>query len=389
MKTAPKRPWLVLAGLALGVTVTNGFARFAYGLLLPAMRSEMGWTYAQAGWLNTANALGYIIGAILTMYLIRRVSPSQLFAFGLVTTTLALLATGLNSAIWWQTTWRILAGILGAMSFSTAGALAAGLFQGDARRNAMAIAILFGTGGGLGIVLAGAALPLFLEAYGPAAWPMGWVAIGVASLSVLPLSLWAGLQMYAPRQGPTQAPALPLRRMLPEMVGYAGFGLGYIVYLTFLSAWMTDQAASAGFIALVWVVLGLSICFSPLVWRPVLSRYASGLPLALILIGIAVGSAMPVVLTSGPFLLVSAIIFGLSVFMAPGAVTSFIRQNLPQESWGRAISLFTVVFAVAQTVGPYAAGLIGDAFGTIGVSLLAAAALLLVGAAVASLQKAL
>ena len=51
------RPWLVLAGLALGVTVTNGFARLAYGLLLPAMQSEMEWNYAQAGWLNTANAV--------------------------------------------------------------------------------------------------------------------------------------------------------------------------------------------------------------------------------------------------------------------------------------------------------------------------------------------
>ena len=65
----------MLAGLTLGVTVTNGFARFAYGLLLPAMKSEMGWNYAQAGWLNTANALGYIVGAVLTMVLIRRISP--------------------------------------------------------------------------------------------------------------------------------------------------------------------------------------------------------------------------------------------------------------------------------------------------------------------------
>ncbi len=64
MNTDPDRPWLVLAGLALGVTVTSGFARFAYGLMLPAMKSEMGWNYAQAGWLNTANALGYIAGAI-------------------------------------------------------------------------------------------------------------------------------------------------------------------------------------------------------------------------------------------------------------------------------------------------------------------------------------
>lgn len=384
-----QRPWLVLAGLALGVTVTNGFARFAYGLLLPAMKSEMGWTYAQAGWLNTANALGYIGGALLTMLLIRRVPPTRLFAFGVVTTTLALLATGLNAALWWQTGWRIAAGVLGAMSFSTAGVLAAGLFQGDARRNALAIAILFGTGGGLGIVLAGAALPLMLQAWGPASWPLGWVVIGAASLCCVPQSLWAALQLHAPAQArqPADTTPLPLRRMLPEMAGYAGFGLGYIVYLTFLSAWMTEQRASAGFIALVWVVLGTSICLSPFVWRRVLARHASGLPLALILTCIAIGSALPVVLPNGPVLLVSAVVFGLSVFMAPGAVTNFARQNLPPAAWGRAISLFTLVFAVAQTAGPYGAGLVGDLAGNIGVSLLAAAALLLVGAVLALLQR--
>lgn len=386
---ALQRPWLVLAGLALGVTVTNGFARFAYGLLLPAMKSEMGWTYAQAGWLNTANALGYIGGALLTMLLIRRVPPTRLFAFGVVTTTLALLATGLNPALGWQTGWRIAAGVLGAMSFSTAGTLAAGLFQGDTRRNALAIAILFGTGGGLGIVLAGAVLPLMLQACGAASWPLGWVLIGGASLCCVPLSLWAALQLRTPAQGSqaTDHTPLPLRRMLPEMAGYAGFGLGYIVYLTFLSAWMTEQRASAGFIALVWVVLGTCICLSPFVWRRVLARHASGLPLALILTCIAIGSALPVVLPNGPVLLVSAVVFGLSVFMAPGAVTNFARQNLPPAAWGRAISLFTLVFAVAQTAGPYGAGLVGDLSGNIGVSLLAAAALLLVGAVLALLQR--
>lgn len=387
MSTGLARPWLVLTGLALGLTVTNGFARFAYGLILPAMKSEMGWTYAQAGWLNTANALGYILGALLTMLLIHRIPPARLFAFGVVTTTLALLATGLYAALWWQTLWRIAAGVLGAMSFSTAGALAAGLFQGDARRNALAIAILFGSGGGLGIVLAGAALPLMLQAWGPASWPMGWIVIGVISLAVVPLSLWAALQLRAPAQAQARALPLPWRRMLPELAGYAGFGLGYIVYLTFLSAWMTEQQASAGFIALVWVVLGLSICISPLVWRRVLARHASGLPLALILACIAVGSALAVVLPNGPVLLISAVVFGLSVFMAPGAVTSFARQNLPPESWARAISLFTLVFAVAQTAGPYGAGLVGDLSGNIGISLLAASGLLLIGAALALLQR--
>ncbi|WP_254694136.1 YbfB/YjiJ family MFS transporter [Sulfitobacter sp. SK012] len=383
----PTRQWLVLVGLALGVTVTNGFARFAYSLLLPAMQSEMGWSYAQAGWLNTANALGYIGGAALTMAFIRHISPSSLFAFGLITTTISLLATGMNDALWWQSLWRIFAGVCGAMSFATAGALTAGLFQNDPRRNALAIAILFGVGGGLGIVLAGSALPLMLDAYGPAAWPIGWVIIGMISLIFLPVGLWSATQLRTAPLLLSLARPLPVRRMLPEFAGYAGFGLGYIVYLTFLSAWMTEQDAGAPFIAMIWVLLGLSICFSPFVWRRVLARHASGLPLSLILVGIAVGSALPVLAPGSLTSIVSAVVFGLSVFMAPSAVTNFTRKNLPAESWGHAISLFTVVFAVAQTLGPIGAGLLGDFFGNIGFSLLAAAGLLLIGAVIASFQK--
>lgn len=383
----PQRPWLVLAGLALGVTVTNGFARFAYGLLLPAMKSEMGWNYAQAGWLNTANALGYIAGAIVTMVLIHRVRTTQLFAFGLVTTTFALLVTGLNTEIWWQTLWRILAGVFGAMSFATAGALAAQLFRSDPKRNALAIALLFGSGGGLGIVLSGAALPLMLGHWGYGSWPWGWVMIGIASFIFTPLGLWSARQLNAPLAGCSGKGRLPLFSMAGQIAGYAGFGLGYIVYLTFLSAWMTEQAASPAFIALIWVILGSCIFVSPMLWRPVLARFSSGLPLALILTGIAVGSALPVLVPGSGALMVSAVIFGLCVFMPPGAVTSFSRQNLPPESWGSAISFFTVVFAVAQTIGPYGAGMIGDLYGDIGISLLAAAGILLTGALLALTQR--
>jgi predicted MFS family arabinose efflux permease len=379
---------LVLAGLALGVTVTNGFARFSYGLILPAMQSDLGWNYAQAGWLNTANALGYIAGAVLTMLMIRQYSATSLFSFGLITTTLALLATGLISDLWWQTLWRILVGFFGAMSFSTAGVLAAGLFPNDPRSNALAISILFGTGGGLSIVLSGASLPLFLAHYGAEHWPLAWIIIAAICLLFLPLCLWSATKLKRPTPKQADAPApIPIAQIWAQLAGYAGFGLGYIVFLTFLSAWMTQQAASASFIAAVWILLGLCICVSPLVWRPILTRHASGLPLAMILTCIALGSALPVLFPGNFSLLLAAIIFGLSVFMAPSAVTNFARQNLPERSWGVAISLFTVVFAVAQTLGPYAAGLLGDLAGDIGISLLGASGLLLLGAVIALTQK--
>ena len=304
---AGANPWLVLFGLSLGVLVTNGFGRFAYGLILPAMRADLGWTYAQAGWLNTANALG--------------------------------------------------------------------------------IAILFGSGGGSAIVLVGATLPPMLDSWGDASWPWAWVLVGGLSLICVPMGLWSARASHAPvARGGRPAP-LPLRRMWPELAGYAGFGLGYIVYLTFLSSWMKEQQASALQVALIWVLVGSCITVSPMLWRGVFARHASGLPLALVLSCIALGSALPVLWPGTPGLVLSALVFGGSVFMAPPAVTNFTRKNLPPEAWGRAIGLFTVVFAFAQTAGPYAAGALGDRAGSIGVSLLAAAGILLAGAAVALRQR--
>ena len=67
--------WFILIGLVLGVTVTNGFARFTYGLMLPAMQAEMNWNYMQAGWLGTINALGYIVGAVFTMLFCKNFRP--------------------------------------------------------------------------------------------------------------------------------------------------------------------------------------------------------------------------------------------------------------------------------------------------------------------------
>lgn len=380
-------PWLVLTGLALGVLVTNGFGRFAYGLILPAMRDDLGWSYAQAGWLNTANALGYILGAVATMLALRWVSAARLFAWGLVATAVALVATGLVAELWWQSLWRFLTGLAGALSFSTAGALAARLFADNPRHNALGIAILFGSGGGMAIVLAGATLPAMLAIRGDAAWPWAWILVGGLSLACLPMGLWAA-RMTEPAVAPVGGAArLPVGRMLPELVGYASFGLGYIVYLTFLSAWMAERQAGVVQVAMVWVLLGSCITLSPLVWRGVFARHHGGVPLALVLGCIAAGSALPVLWPGTPGLILSAVVFGASVFMAPGAVTHFTRRNLPPEAWAPAIGLYTVVFACAQTIGPWGAGLLGDLSGSIGISLLVAAAVLVTGALVAALQK--
>lgn len=378
----------ILLGLTLGVCITNGFARFAYGLILPAMRADLDWSYTQAGWINTANALGYIIGAMLTLLIVQRIPAARIFQWGMGLTVVFLIATAFTHDYSLLTLWRLLTGIGGAMAFIAGGALAAALHPDNQSRNALAIAIYYGVGGGLGMVLSGAGLPWLFHHYPPAIWPYSWGLMGLVSAIFLPLCLWAAQQLHPPVKPATPPQGrLPLERMIFQILGYFGFGLGYIVYVTFLVAWMKRGFDTATLISAVWITMGLGIMLSPFIWRPLLARFRSGIPLAAILITMAAGGLLPLVLPSVLGLILSAALFGASVFMAPSAVTSFCRLNLPPERWGRAVSLFTVVFAVGQTIGPIAAGALGDITGDIGQSLAAGGAILALGALVALLQK--
>lgn len=49
--TTPTLPQLLAlaAALSLGAAVSLGITRFAYGLLLPIMRADLGWSYTLAG----------------------------------------------------------------------------------------------------------------------------------------------------------------------------------------------------------------------------------------------------------------------------------------------------------------------------------------------------
>src|SRR5665647_1081767 len=79
--TDPPLLGLALA-LSLAAAVSLGVTRFAYGLLLPPMRADLQWSYTLAGAMNTANAFGYLVGALLTPPLLRVVGASRLLLAG-------------------------------------------------------------------------------------------------------------------------------------------------------------------------------------------------------------------------------------------------------------------------------------------------------------------
>jgi MFS family permease len=344
--------------------------------------------HTQAGWLNTANAAGYLLGALLTFALVDRLGARRIFILGIVITPFALAGSAAFADLWLQSVFRIAAGVAGAGIFISGGAMAATLFRDAPDRNALAISLYFG-GGGLGMIASGAVLPILLDGAGTGAWPTAWLFLaGLAALSVWP-AVWAARRCPRPvRSAGSTIVRLPLADMLSGTLGYFLFAVGYIVYLTFLVALMREGAAGAMLIAACWTLLGLGVMAAPFLWRRVLARSAGGGALALACLATGSATLLPIALPgSVPALVVSVVVFGLSFFMAPTAVTSFARKNLDQAAWGRAVGMFTTVFALGQIVGPVLAGLVSDATGSVSQGMAAAGLILLAGAATALLQR--
>ncbi|HEY5633888.1 MAG TPA: YbfB/YjiJ family MFS transporter [Burkholderiaceae bacterium] len=375
--------------LSLGTVVSNSFARFAYALVLPAMRDELGWNYSLSGALNTANAIGYLAGAVLTRALVNRVGNRVLFVAGLPVTALALLGTGLTADFAVLCALRALAGIGGAAVFICGGALSGNVFPDDPRRATMAITVFF-AGSGVGLVACGVAIPLLLEHGGSAAWPQAWVAMGVASAAIAVASSVAAMRIAEPAVPGRRAVAearWPTAAFTAALAAYLAFALGYIGYMTFVVAWMRENGADTVDVILVWSLLGLATLAAPWLWRRPFERWRGGRPMAAVLAVLSAGAWLPLASASLPAMLASAALFGAAMFSAPAAVSTLVKNSLAKPAWGSAMATFTIVFAAGQIAGPTVTGWLADLYGSLRPGLALSVAVLVAGAAVALAQR--
>ena len=364
--------------LALAPTIGLGIGRFAYSLVLPDMRDTLGWSYSAAGFMNTVNAAGYLAGALIAAPLSRRLGLLMLVRGGTLAAilSLALCAVSANFAL--LSFARGLAGIGAALSFVAGGALAATLAQTDAQRSGLLLS-LFYAGPGLGILLSGLLSPFLLQEFGPGSWWIVWLAMTVVSLLLyVPLRstrVPAGAPLAEGESGRFEIS--PVARYL---AGYLLFGVGYIAYMTFMIAFVSDSGGGAVAQSSFWSLIGLSAFASPWVWRGVMAKTRGGGATATILSCNALGAALPLLGHGVLLLATSAVIFGVAFFAVVASTTAFVRVNYPQTAWPGAIGVMTVAFGIGQTFGPIAIGAISDATGTLTSALMASAAVLAAGA---------
>lgn len=290
---------MLAVGLSLGSAIALGLTRFSYALLLPAMKTGLGWSFAQAGAMNTANALGYLVGALAFPRLSRRWSVGALFVAGCVATAMLMAACGVVSNTHALLAQRGIAGVTSALIFISGGVLAARLASATPPNAGLVLALYYG-GTGWGIVASALLVPLTIltSTHG---WRFAWFALAAACVVFSTIAIVAarriqmGLTISGPTSGPASATDHPLEwaRFGLALAGYGFFGAGYIGYMTFIVVMLRKAGMGAAVVTGYYILLGAGTIVSARLWSRLLDRTRGGLALAVLNLLLGTSTLMP------------------------------------------------------------------------------------------------
>ncbi len=393
----PREPPILMlaAALALAAAVSLGLARFSYALLLPPMRADLGWSYLTAGAMNTANAAGYLAGALLAPHWLGRFGARRALLAGGIGSALLLAAHGGVTGDAALYALRALTGAASAAMFVSGGLLAARLSGrasrvGDATGRAPAAGLVLGIyygGTGVGIVISALLVPPLSALSRPHAWQWAWTALGATAFLATAI-IGLATRGIDPAAAASTAHA-PLRwtSLAFGLVAYFLFGLGYIGYMTFVVTLLREQQLSSGAITVFYALLGVAVIASSWIWAGLLQRQRGGGAMALLNALLAVATVLPVLSAHPVAVFASGLLFGAVFLSIVASTTALVRHNLPAAHWPAGIAAFTTLFAAGQIVGPTLVGWVADGAGGLRGGLAVSAGVLLLGALIAWGQK--
>lgn len=357
------------------LAVAMGIGRFVYTPILPGMMEELHLTPADAGWIASANYLGYLIGALAAAGGWAHGRERLLMFASLAASAVLAALMGLNETMAAFLAIRFLAGLASAFVMVFMSSI---VFSHLAKAGRGDLQALHFGGVGLGIAASSALLAILVTAH--AGWPAGWLWSGaISAVGLLLVAILAGSATPANGvDGPE--PALPKDRSLTKIIlAYGLFGLGYVVTATFLVAIVRQDGGGRVFEASVWMIAGLAGFPSTWFWQKLAGRIGLYTAYAVSCLVEVVGVIASVVVKgfSGPLL--AAVLLG-GTFIAITAFGLQAARQLAPQAPRRIFAVMTAAFGLGQIIGPIAAGLLAQASGNyVLASIMAAAALLVSG----------
>ena len=361
---------VVVALLAIGVDI--GFARLGYGLLLPAIRIDLGGSYGTYGLIGALHLAGYLGGTLAAPPLLRdRARVPRVIAVAQVVVALSVAASAAATGVLSLLVARVAIGVAGGIG--VAAVITEMLERVPVARRGLASAIAWG-GAGVALVVSAPAGAWALR--DPSRWRIATLLCAFAALLVAGIALRLGPAEPVTGRGAAGDTPFGWRDLLRArnaffVAAYASFGMAYIAYATFAVAAFAARGVPPSVVTAVWAALGFASIAGALAVVPVLAgraaRYSFVLPLAAGALGCWIsslpGAAAPVA---------GAICVGIGLAATPAVASAFARMRSDAATAAVAFTAVTTVFGAGQLLGPLAAGVVADRVGLSAVPLFAA-----------------
>lgn len=354
----PNMALTVLCGTLTSLVVI-GFARLAYGIILPSMRADLGFTYQQAGILSTVTALCYVCFVLAGGLAAARWGAKASVLFGMLTVAAGFAGLTVASHYW------LVMGLMGLLGFGTAFAFApmvSLLATWYPEQRGMVIGYMT-SGVGVSILITGVLVPFLFDTFGGLGWRVSWGVFGGAALLV---ALMIGAFVRNPPKATANAAGeLPADvkwqiyrnpRVLIVAITYGIIGLGYIVQTVFMVSFMVESGHNEAMAGRFMAMMGLlSIAGGPL-WGWLSDHWGRGNALAACIFLVLIAIALPITgqtLTHFflHFLVIGASVNGLFALIQTSATDQVAPRYIPI-----AFSFATLFFAIGQFMGPAVAG---------------------------------
>ncbi|WP_022963195.1 MFS transporter [Halopseudomonas pelagia] len=361
MSQSAKRPNMVITVLCGTLTslVVIGFARLAYGVILPAMRTDLGLTYQQAGILSTVTALCYVCFVLAGGLAAARWGAKASIMFGMLTVVVGFVGLAFAANLWLIT---LLMGLLGfgtAFVFAPMVALLATWFP---EKRGLVIGCMT-SGVGIGVLVSGLLVPFLLSTFGEQGWRVSW---GIFAGAALFVAVMIGVFVRNPPVAvasaaghlPSDQKWLIYRnpRVLIVATTYGIIGLSYIVQTVFMVSFMVESGHSASIAGRYMAMMGLlSIAAGPL-WGWVSDFWGRGNALALSIFLVILAMSLPLIGQTLPYFFFHFLVMGVSINGLFAMIQTSATDQVAPRYIPIAFSFATLFFAVGQFLGPAIAG---------------------------------
>lgn len=396
--------WVITGIGAVILLFGHGFGRMSYSVILPFMKDDLSFTYTQAGLVATGNFVGYLLFTTFGGFLAARFGPRRIISMSLLLMGVSLFLTGFADSFSFAFIARLITGIGNGGCFVPMISLPAAWFA--ARKRGLGIGIV-NIGVCMGVSLSGLVLPLCIGYFDPAGWRYAWYLMGLAVFvcSFLSYGLLRnnphekGLRAYGEYGDRQAAPPQTIkfseafRRVMSESeiwkLGcvYFMYGFSYMIYLTFFVAYLTKEIGMEPALAgRIFAIIGIVAIFGGLLWGVVSDYIGRRNACVCIYLVLALSYALPGFFVGREVVYISTVLFGIA-FSVPVLMAAAAGDAVGGQLAPAALGVITLIFAIAQTCGPYVGGYIKDTTGTFAYAFLLCAAVAFFGALLSLLLK--